>query len=159
MPAPTDARHIEIEDSRWILMCEVPGDLAGTAAFYRGAMREIGFSLPPHETAMPQSLTLSFESEGHDLILVSLNAADAHSTKIKLEGYTAAFRAAMKKAEEAAKLKREAEEKAAAEAKAAAIKAFQEASKKQDDIINAAIESALKKATQPGKQADVKAKP
>lgn len=158
MPAPADAKHVEIEESRWILMCEVPRDLAGTADYYRGAMRDIGFSAPPHETTSSKYLTLSFESEGHDLVLVSLNAAEEHSTKVKVEGYSAAFRAAMKKAEEADRLKREAQEKAAEAAKVERAKAFNEASKQQDDMINAAIGNALEDATRPAKQTDLSKK-
>ena len=118
LPAPADAKHVEIEDSRWILMCEVPRDLKATADYYRAAMREIGFSAPPRETPSGKSLTLSFESGDHDLVLVSLATTDEHGTKVKLEGYSAAFREAMKKAEAAAEVKREAREKAEAEAKA-----------------------------------------
>jgi len=151
LPAPADAKHVEIQDSRWILMCEVPRDLEATAGYYRSAMREIGFPAPPRETPLGKSLTLSFESEGQDLVLVSFKAEDEHNTKVKLEGYTAAFREAMKKAEAAERLKREAREKAAAEAKAERAKAFKEASKQQDDLIKATIENALKDATQPAK--------
>ena len=151
MPAPADASHVEIEDSQWILMCEVPRDLAGTAEFYRKAMPEIGFPSPAYEAPSGKSLSLSFESPGHDLVLVSLSATGDHATKVKLEGYTAAFREAMKKAEAEAKAKREAQEKAAALDKAARIKAFNEESKRQDDQIKSGIENALKGVGQPPK--------
>ena len=105
------------------------------------AMRDIGFPAPPLETPSDsgKSLTLSFESGGHDLVLVSLAATDEHSTKVKLEGYSAAFREAMKKAEAAAAAKREASQKAEAEAKVERAKAWKEASKKQDEMLDAAL--------------------
>lgn len=158
LPAPADARHVEMQDSRWILMCEVPRDLAATAEYYRKVMPEIGFPSQPHETPSDQSMTLSFESEGHDLVLVSLKAEDEHTTKVKLEGYSATFREAMKKAEAIAKAKREAQEKADSQAKAERGKAFEEASKRQDDMINSAIGSALKEATSSSKQSDLSKK-
>ena len=150
LPAPTDARHVEIQDSRWILMCDIPRDLAAAADYYRKAMQEIGFPTP-HETPIGKELTLSFESDGHDIVLVNLKATDEHTTKAKLEGYSAEFLAEMKKAEAEAKLKREAQEKAEAEAKAERVKAFREASKQEDDKFNAVLEKALSGAAQPKK--------
>ena len=61
-------------------------------------MTEVSFPSPPYETPSGKSLSLSFESEGRDLVLVSLQAADEQTTKVKLEGYSAAFREEMKKA-------------------------------------------------------------
>ena len=145
LPAPEDARHVEIKDSRWIMMCEVPRDLDATADYYRKAMREIGFPSQPHETPFGKALALSFESEGHDLVLVSLQAADEHTTKVKLEGYSAAFREAMKKADALAKAKRDAQEKADAQAKAERVKAFEEDFKRQDDLIKGAIDTRLER--------------
>jgi hypothetical protein len=167
-PAPDDARHVEIEDSRWILKCETPRDLAATAVYYRTAMRDLGFTNPPHETSIDKSLSLAFESADHDLVLVSLTAAGKDGTKVRLEGYSAAFREAMKKAQAEEEKKREAQKKAEAEAKAEAEKKFQEASKRQDAEINAAVKDALNGEMHPEKpgeqselskqiQADVKA--
>jgi hypothetical protein len=155
LPAPADAKHVEIQDSRWILMCEVPRDVKATAEYYRGAMREIGFPAPPHETALDKSLTLSFESVDHDLVLVSLAATDEHGAKVKLEGYSAAFREAMKKAAAAATVKREAREKEEAEAKAERAKASKEASKKTDAMFDAVLEKALKNAKQAEKEGEL----
>ncbi len=155
LPAPADAKHVEIEDSRWILMCEVPGDLKATADYYRAVMREIGFSAPPRETPLGKSLTLSFESDDHDLVLVSLAATDEHGTKVKLEGYSAAFREVMKKAEAAAVVGREAREKAEVEAKAERARAFKEASKQQDEMFDAVLGKTLKEAKQREKQSDL----
>jgi hypothetical protein len=149
LPAPADAKHVEIVESRWILMCEVPRDLKATADYYRVAMREIGFSALPRETPLNKSLTLSFESSDHDLVLVSLMATDDHGTKVKLEGYSAAFREAMKKAAADAAAKREAREKAEAEAKAERAKAWKESSKKQDEMLDAVLKKALQDAKQP----------
>ena len=123
LPAPADAKQVEIQDSRWILMCEVPRDLKATADYYRAAMQEIGFPAKPLETPSGKSLTLSFESGDHDLVLVSLATTDEHGTKVKLEGYSAAFREAMKKADAEAAVKREARERTEAEAKAERAKA------------------------------------
>ena len=120
-------------------------DVKATAEYYRGAMREIGFPTLPHETALDKSFTLSFESGDHDLVLVSLTATDEHGTKVKLEGYSAAFREAMKKAAAAAAVKREAREKEEAEAKAERAKASKEASKKADAMFDAVLEKALKR--------------
>lgn len=166
LPAPADARHVEIQDSRWILMCEVPRDPAAAAEYYRTAMQEIGFPARPHETSSGKALALSFESQEHDIVLVNLQAADEHTTKVKLEGYSAAFREAMKKAAAEARVKQELQQKAEAQAKAERVRAFEAASKRQDDMINAAIGNVLSESTQPTKQtelsksiqADVKAK-
>ena len=67
---------------------------------------------------------------------------------MKLEGYSAAFREALKKAEIAEKLKRDAREKAAADDKAARAKAFKEESDRQDKVIDSAIGNAVNSATQ-----------
>jgi hypothetical protein len=146
MPAPADAGHVEIEDSRWILTCDTPRDVAAAADYYRAAMKEIGFTAPPHESSSGKWRTLSFESPDHDLVVVSLEAVKDKGTKVKLEGYSAAFREALKKAEIAERAKREAQEKADAAAKAAATKAFKEESKKIEDDINAKVEKALQDA-------------
>jgi hypothetical protein len=158
LPAPPDARKVEIEDSQWKLMCEIPRDLAEVADYYRSAMKETGFPSPPIETPFGQSLTLSFESAGHDLVVVSLTATGEHSTQVKLEGYSAAFREAMKKAEVLAAEKREAQKKADAALKAEMIKAHEAAAKQQEGKIQDAIDSALKGATQPGKPSDISQK-
>jgi hypothetical protein len=158
LPAPEDAKNVQIQDSRWILMCEVPRDMAATAEYYRKAMQGIGFMSPPHETPAGKSMSLSFESEDHDLVLVSLKAAGDRATQVKLEGYSAAFREAMKKSEIAAKAKRETEAKAAAKDKAERTKGFEEASKRQDAMINDAIGDALKEAAQPSKPSDLSKK-
>jgi hypothetical protein len=150
MPAPPDAGHVEIEDSRWILTCDTPRDVAAAADYYRTAMKEIGFAAAPKETSSDKWRTLAFESPDHDLVVVSLEPAKDKGAKVKLEGYSAAFREALKKAEEADRLKREAEEKAAAADKAARIKAFQAESARQDKIIESAIGAAVKSATQSG---------
>jgi hypothetical protein len=155
MPAPADAKGVEIADSRWILKCEIPGDKATAAAFYRKAMPEIGFTAPPYETTSGTSMSLSFESPGHDLVIVSLGGKDARGTKVELEGYTAAFREAMKKAEADEKAKHEAETKAEEADKAARKKAMTEEFKKQDEAINAAVDKAMKGATDPAKQSDL----
>jgi hypothetical protein len=147
MPAPADAKHVEIEDSRWILMCDAPGDVAAAADFYRTAMKGIGFTAPPHETSSDKWRTLSFESPDKDLVLVTLEPAKDKGTKVKLEGYSAAFREALRKLEAAAKLKREAQEKADAADKAARVKAFKEESDRQDKVIQGEIDKAVKGAT------------
>jgi hypothetical protein len=158
LPAPDDAKNVQIQESRWRLTCEVPRDISGTAEYYRKTMQSIGFPSPPHETPTGKAMTLSFESDDHDLVLVSLKAADEHTTQVKLEGYSAGFREAMKKAEVVAKAKREAEAKAASQAKAERAKAFEEASRRQDAMIDSAIGNALKEATQPSKQTDLSKK-
>ncbi len=121
MPAPADAGHVEIEDSRWIMMCDTPGEMSAAADFYRKAMKEVGFPDAPKENSSDNWRTLSFESPDHDLVVVTLQPGkekDAKEqstkdkgTKVKLEGYTAAFREALKKADAAARLKLEAQEK------------------------------------------------
>lgn len=158
LPAPEDAKNVQIEDSRWILLCEVPRDMAATAEYYRKAMQGIGFTSPPHETPAGKSVSLSFESEDRDLVLISLKAAGDRATQVKLEGYSAAFREAMKKSEIAAKAKRESEARAAAKDKAERAKAFEEASKRQEAMIDDAISGALKEATQPSKQSELSKK-
>jgi hypothetical protein len=158
LPAPADAKHVEIEDSRWILKCEVPGDLKSAADYYRTAMREIGFPDPPRETPFGKELALSFESPDHDLVLVSLTGTGDHATKVKLEGYSAAFREAMKKAEAAEKLKQEARAKEEARAKAEMAKEIKAACKRQDEMMQSAIEKAMKNASQPAKQSDLSKK-
>ena len=60
----------------------------------------------------------------------------------------------MKKAAAAAQAKQEAEAKAAAQASAERAKEFEEASKRQDAMINRAIGDVLKEATKPSKQTD-----
>jgi hypothetical protein len=149
LPAPADAQHIEIQDARWILMCDIPRDLAAAAEYYGKAMLEIGFSARPHDVPTGKSMTISFESGAHDVVLVTLAATDGPATKVKLEGYSAAFLETMKQAEADAKIKREAQEKAAAEAKAERAKSFDAASKQQDDLINRAIGKALSEPTKP----------
>ena len=153
MPAPADAGHVEIEDSRWIMMCDTPGDMAAAADYYRKTMKEVGFPDAPKENSSDNWRTLSFESPDHDLVLITLQPgkekdAKVQGTKVKLEGYSAAFREAMKKALTADKLKHEALEKAAAEDKAARAKAFKQESDRQDKLIESAIGAAVKSATQ-----------
>ena len=127
IPTPIDARHIAIQDSRWIMTCEIPRDLPSAADNYLKAMGEIGFTPRPHEPPSGKSASLSFESAGHDVVLVTLTAAVNHATMVKLEGYSASFLEAMKKAAAEAKIKHDAQErdqaKAAAKAKAEMIKA------------------------------------
>ena len=81
MPAPADAGHVEIEDSRWILMCESPRDMAATADFYRAAMKEIGFTAAPKESSSDKWRTLSFESPDHDLVMVTLKPGKEKDAK------------------------------------------------------------------------------
>ena len=158
LPAPADAGHVEIEDSRWILTCDVPRDLKATADFYRTAMQEIGFPAKPLETPSGKSLTLSFESGDHDLVLVSLTATDEHDTKVKLEGYSAAFREAMKKAEAEAAAKRAGPRKGRRRNKSGKGQGGQEASKRQDEMFDATLRKALKEAKQAEKQSDLSKK-
>lgn len=156
LPAPEDAQHVQIQDSRWILTCEVPRDIAGTAQYYRQAMPDIGFPSPPHESSADKSLSLSlsFEAEDHDLVIVSLKAAGDQVTQVKLEGYSAAFREEMKKAGATAQAKQEAEAKAAAQASAERAKESDEASKRQDAAVNRAVGDVLKEAMKPSEQTD-----
>ena len=155
LPAPEDAQNVQIEDSRWMLTCEVPRDIVGTAQYYRQAMPGIGFPSQPHESPAEKSLSLSFEADDHDLVIVSLKALGDQVTQVKLEGYSAAFRAAMKKEAAAAQAKQDAEAKAAAQAEAERAKEFEEVSKRQDAMINRAIGDVLKEATKPSKQTDL----
>ena len=74
---------------------------------------------------------------------MNLTATDEHTTKVKLEGYSAAFLEAMKKAKVEAKIKLEAREKAETQEKAKPAKALEATSKQQDDMINDAIRKAL----------------
>ena len=144
-------------------MCDTPRDMAAAADFYRAAMKEVGFTAAPKENSSDKWRTLSFESPDHDLILVTLQPAKEkggkeqgakdqgtreQGTTVKLEGYSAAFLEAMKKAEAAAKLNRAAQEKAAEEDKAARAKAFKEKFDRQDKLIDSAIGNAIKRATQ-----------
>jgi hypothetical protein len=156
MPSPTDAAHIEIEDSRWIMMCETPGETATAADYYRKAMKELGFTTPPRESSSDKWRTLSFESADKDLVVVTLQPAKDKGTKVKLEGFTAAFLEAVDKARDAARQKHEAEEKADAADKAARAKKFREESERQDKIMNDAIGSAVKSATQSAASGDSK---
>ncbi len=157
MPAPADAGHVEIADSRWIMMCDTPGDMAAAAEYYRKAMKEVGFPDAPKENSSDNWRTLSFESPDHNLVLITLQPAkeknakeknakekDAkvQGTKVKLEGYSAAFLEAQKKAATAAKLKRLAQEKADIEAKLARAKAVIGA--RQDESIDSVLEKAEK---------------
>ena len=80
-PAPADAKQVEIQDERWILVCEVPRVVAATAEFYRNAMAEVGFASPPRETTSNQAVTLSFEADNHDLVLVDSSARRRAITK------------------------------------------------------------------------------
>ena len=152
LPAPADAKHIEIQESRWTMACEIPRDLAAAADYYRKALPAVGFAARPHETPIGKELILSFESDGRDVVVVHLKAAEEHATKVNLEGYSAAFRAAMEKAGAEAKVKREAREKADLQEKAEKAKAFAARFKQQDDAINAAIKKATSEAMQPAKQ-------
>ncbi len=154
LPAPEDAQHVQIQDSRWMLTCEIPRDMAATAQYYRQAMPDIGFPSPPHESSADKSLSLSFEAEDHDLIIVSLKAAGDQVTQVKLEGYSAAFREKMKQAAATAQAKQEAEAKAAAKASAERAKESEEASKREDATINRAIGDVLKEAMKPSGQTD-----
>ncbi|MCL4205570.1 MAG: hypothetical protein KJ000_24075 [Pirellulaceae bacterium] len=154
LPAPEDAQNVQIQDSRWMLTCEVPRDIAGTAQYYRQAMPDIGFPSPPHESSADRSLSLSFEAEGHDLVIVSLKASGDQVTQVKFEGYSAAFREKMKEAAATAQAKQETEAKAAAQAGAERAKESEEASKRQDEMINRAIGDVLKEATKPSGQTD-----
>jgi hypothetical protein len=144
-PAPADAKQVQIQDERWILLCEVPRVVAATAEFYRKAMAEVGFASPPRETTSNKAVTLSFEADNHDLVLVSLQPASEQSTKVKLEGLTAAFREQLRKAQaETAENSRAAA--AAAKAKAEHAKAVEDATGQHRGMIDAAIRDALKDA-------------
>ena len=72
---------------------------------------------------------------------------EAASTGIPAEGTETESAAA-------AQAKQEAEAKAAAQAKAERAEAFEEASQRQDAMINSAIGDVLKEATKPSKQTD-----
>ncbi len=150
LPAPSDAKQLQIADDRWILMCEVPRAVAATAEFYGKAMAEVGIASPPKETKSGESVTLSFEADNHDLVLVSLQSGGEQSTKVKLEGFTAAFREKLKQAQvEAAEKSRAADEAqadAVAKAKAEHDKAAEDATSKQQEMIDSAIGDALKDA-------------
>ena len=151
LPVPANARQVEIQDSRWILRCTAPGSLASTSDFYSKALQEIGFVARPHDAASGKTQYISFESDQHDVVLVTLTSTDDHGTKVKLEGYTATFLQAMKDAAAKEKIAREAREKQEALDKAERAKAFEARFKKQDDKINDAIGKALKDAGLPGK--------
>lgn len=150
LPAPPDAKKVEVQDERWVLLCEVPRAVAATAEYYRKAMAEIGFASPPRETTSGEAMTLSFEADNHDLVLVGLQSAGEQSTKVKLEGFTAAFREKLKKAQaeavEHSRVTAEAEAAAVAKAKAEHDKAVEEATSKQREMIDSAIGDALKDA-------------
>jgi hypothetical protein len=150
LPAPPDAKQVQLQDERWVLMCEVPRTVAATAEYYRNAMAEVGFASPPRETTSGEAVTLSFEADTQDLVLVSLQPAGEQSTKVKLEGFSAAFREKLKQAQaeslEKSRAAADAEADAAAKAKAAHDKAFEDATSKQSEMIDAAIGDALKDA-------------
>ncbi len=154
LPAPADAAHVEIQDSRWILTCDVPRDLAATVNYYVKAMQEIGFSARSHDPPSGKAMTISFESAEHDVVLVTLTPSDERATKARIEGYSAAFLERAKQAAAEAKSKREAEEKTAAEAKAEMAKKIEAASKQQDAIIQGALEKAMSDAVLPSKKND-----
>lgn len=90
MPAPADARHVEVQDRQWYLTCEIPRDLAAVAEYYRAAMPDVGFKGKPHETPIDKNLTMSFRSETHDVVLVELKPLDERSTQVTLRGFSAA---------------------------------------------------------------------
>jgi hypothetical protein len=150
LPAPPDAKKVAIQDDRWVLLCEVPRAVAAAAAYYRKAMAEVGFASPPRETTSGEAMTLSFEADNHDLVLVGLQSAGEQSTKVKLEGFTAAFREKLKRAQaeavEHSRATADAEAAAVAKAKAAHDKPVEEATSKQREMIDAAIGDALKDA-------------
>lgn len=89
LPAPSDARKVQLDDTRWYLSCEIPRDLAAVAQYYREAMPKIGFAARPSETPNGNSLSLSFASDNHDVMLVQLKSTGDHSTLATLQGMTA----------------------------------------------------------------------
>ena len=111
-------------------------------------MQEVGFPARPVDAPFAKAMTISFESDGHNVVLVNLTATDEHATKVKLEGYSATFLEAMKKAKAEARIKQDADAaKAEAQAKAERAEAHGQLHKQPDDIINAAIRKALSDTT------------
>ena len=95
LPAPADARSVEFDDERQILMCEAPGDVVDAEKFYRDAMPKAGFKTLENETPKPNRILLRFEPAEKGIMLVDLTTKDHETTKVKFTWYSAELLAEM----------------------------------------------------------------
>lgn len=104
LPAPATAVNIEYDDTRRILMCDVPGDLPAVQDFYLEAMPKVGFRPLKHDELKPKRGILRFEPADKGILLIEMATEDHETTRVEFRLYTAEFLAEMdRKAEEARK--------------------------------------------------------
>jgi hypothetical protein len=100
LPTPAEAAKVQFNDSRWQLECETPGDLKAAADFYQKAMPALGYQSLPGEDAQPTYWNLRFGTDAGDVIMVQVQRKDKQTTRISIEGVSAAMLAAIKKLDE-----------------------------------------------------------
>jgi hypothetical protein len=90
LPTPAGATKVEFSEERWILRCQVPGDIKTVGAFYQKTMPELGYKPLPSEEPQSTYWNLRFGTEQGDIVMVQASRQDDKTSKVFINGIPAA---------------------------------------------------------------------